>query len=481
MRIAILITTYKRAEMLLPLLQQINCQRANHELAVICVHDGPSSGYEGIEKYLKSNFGNTLYSTQDHFGKSHYYRVINVLYEIAKAEHEKRKFDYFIQIPDDIALADNFFEKAIRQFEIILDPKKVCLNLLNDGRNQPGWTRQPHKEVKFCHTLYILTQWVDMCFLSTSRFFELLNWKILRIDQLWASNPNLSSGVGLQISQRLFSDGNNIYQVNKTLVSHGDHESVMHPEHRRLNPLICKAEITSKEKVIVGMASLVGREGSLREAIDSLLPQVDEIHVTLNGYFEIPDFLKGNKKIHANIDATNKYGDAAKFRILGKSGYLFFTDDDLIYPADYVDRMVNYIENNKRAAIITVHGRRFESFPVKSYYHGNCFSIRCLALQPTDEFVHCPGTGVTAFHSSTIPVQLKDFEAANMADIWLGIAAQKHRVPIMAIRHNKGWIRESFEYDVKKSIHFNLHSRDAFQTKTVNSIKWTLHTLALNG
>ncbi len=478
MRIAILITTFKRPGMLLSLLHQINCQRANHELAVICVHDGPSSGYEETQKYLKKNFQNTLYCTQDHFGKSHYYRVINVLYEIAKSEHEKKKFDYLIQVPDDISLADNFFEKAVRQFENIQDSQKICLNLLNDGRKQPGWTHQEPKEVKFSHTPYILSQWVDMCFLSTARFFEVLDWRILRIDQFWASNPNLSSGVGMQISQRLFNDGNNLYQVKKALVSHGSHDSVMHPEHRKLNPLI---SCTETSKVIVGMASLVGREESLREAVASLLPQVDEIHVTLNGYFEIPGFLKGNKKIHASIDATNKYGDAAKFKILGKSGYLFFTDDDLIYPADYVNRLVDYIEKYRRSAIITVHGRRFESFPVNSYYHGKCFAVRCLALQPTDEFIHCPGTGVTAFHSSTIPVLLSDFKAANMADIWLGIAAQKYRVPILAIRHNKNWIKESFEYDVKQSIHYNLHTRDSFQTNIVNSIKWTLHTMELNG
>ena len=54
----------------------------------------------------------------------------------------------------------------------------------------------------------------------------------------WNKNPNLSSGVGEQISKRLYNLDLNMYHVINNLTIHGDHESKLLPELRKTEKLI---------------------------------------------------------------------------------------------------------------------------------------------------------------------------------------------------------------------------------------------------
>ena len=71
------------------------------------------------------------------------------------------------------------------------------------------------------------------------KFFESLDFKLNPIPlSRWNKNPNISSGVGQQISVRLFEKGLNMYHVINTLTTHGDHKSVILPELRKNEKLI---------------------------------------------------------------------------------------------------------------------------------------------------------------------------------------------------------------------------------------------------
>lgn len=53
-------------------------------------------------------------------------------------------------------------------------------------------------------------------------------------------NEAISSGVGQDLTFRMLRTNCNMYTPTKSLVYHGDHESLMHPEHRKKIPLISK-------------------------------------------------------------------------------------------------------------------------------------------------------------------------------------------------------------------------------------------------
>ncbi len=472
MKIAVLITTHNRPDMLMRLLHDIERLKGDHHILTFILADGPQENYDNVFQYVKANDSEIIASSYPyHCGKEFYYELVTHLYEMAREKDFTFPFDYFIQVPDDISLCDDFFNEAVRQWEAIANPYKICLNLLNDGRVNPGWTGRRTKNKTYNGYTFIQTQWVDMCFISARYFFHTLCWEVQPISQSWAANENRSSGVGMQISQRLNELGKNMYMVSRSLVAHGAHTSQMHPNHRKEVPLIAVTE-----KIIAGMATICGRLESLKEAISSLLPQVDMLYIRLNGYATVPDCCK-HPKIIASVDIDNSLGDAGKFICLGQTGYLFFCDDDLIYPCDYVKQMIAAIESNDRKAIITIHGRRFNHFPVSSYYHDKSFRVSCLNPQINQEYLHVPGTGVTAFHSSTISLSMNNFKCSNMADIWLALAAQHQEVPVISIPHNKGWILMSQNYDESHTIYNLLNHKDEYQTKIINSIKWKLNII----
>ena len=471
--IQVFITTYERPEMLLTLLKDIYKQSKDFNIDLLIIRDKGSADYKKTISYLKRyfSFNHAFFEVQTHQGKKNYWQLINYGYMYLK----NKSFDYLIQIPDDVRLIDNFFKVSVELYSHINDKKKACLNILADRRRFTAqWTEIQPKQL---NKDIIKTGWVDMAYISTKNYLKALNYEILPVPISWASNKKRSSGVGMQISQRLVSKGYNLYNVVNSLIYHGSHNSVMHPNERKQNPIISISN-ERKDKITASIASMPSRIRSLEEAVASILPQVDILEVYLNEFTEAPKFLKHKKiKTYLSKDLLGNLGDAGKFFNSAEiKGYHFTIDDDIIYPKDYVETAINAIDRNNRKVVVTFHGRRFKDFPVQSYYRSISERYSCLRNQHKDEYIHVCGTGVLAYHTDTIKFNIKDFKLINMADIWAGIKCQENKVPILCLNHKKGWILESKKYDRNESIFKVCAHQDKEQTKTFNSITWQLYT-----
>jgi hypothetical protein len=166
--------------------------------------------------------------------------------------------------------------------------------------------------------------------------------------------------------------------------------------------------------VLAGMATLTSRAGVRGLAIDSIQGQVDRL-VVANG---------------------DERGDQAKFLAAADApGDTIFlgVDDDLIYPADYVDTILAGLDRHP-GCIVSFHGWTIDE-------DGECYAenYRCLETVHEDVQVHVAGTGVCAFHLDTIRPVMADFESVN-ADVWLAVRAQERRIPRIVIAHPSYWI-----------------------------------------
>ena len=195
-----------------------------------------------------------------------------------------------------------------------------------------------------------------------------------------------------------------------------------------------------KDKVHICLATLPDRESSLEKTINSLRGQADTINIYLNGHQRVPAFLRGERGSDCTIWRSKENGGAVmKFWWSDKlEGYLLTCDDDIIYPPNYVERVVDAIERYERRAVVGLHGvtippgfqRYVRDREVVAYNEGLV----------ADKPVHILGTGGMAYHSSTLRVSTADFPYPNMTDIWFGIACQKRRVPIVCIARPLGWL-----------------------------------------
>lgn len=238
------------------------------------------------------------------------------------------------------------------------------------------------------------------------------------------------------------------------------------------------------DKITIGIASIRNREKALEKVIQSLENQTvkpHQINVYLNDYPRTPEFAK-DLKIKTNFtlglakENGNK-GDAGKFHKIGEEkGYYLSCDDDLEYPVDYVENLLNGIEYYKRKKILTFHGSLLR-FPVRNYYKNRkIFHFKHDVPEPVP--VHVGGTGVMGFHTDTLKLNLADFKELNMADIWVALQAQEQKIGIVVAPHPEGWIK-ILPNTVEDSIFMKFTASDQrmkLVTDTINSVeKWQIY------
>lgn len=224
----IVITTYNRELMLKCLLNDI-FKNKKYKIHVVIFDDGSQEKYDlsGYSvkyiKYIKNN------------GLKRVWSVITDTFKYCKNINA----EYFVYLQDDLRLKPKFFEESVRIFNSIPDENKITLGtlMIESQRNKPKWT--DFMPIEYID--YYKTQWCELVFICKYEFFEELDFRIIEIpESRWRKNPNISCGVGEQISHRLLEKGLNMYHVTESLTIHGDHESRFLPDLRKIEKLIAK-------------------------------------------------------------------------------------------------------------------------------------------------------------------------------------------------------------------------------------------------
>ena len=199
------------------------------------------------------------------------------------------------------------------------------------------------------------------------------------------------------------------------------------------------------DQVLVGMASIPERERwSLLRAVGSLSPQCDRLVVCLNEYEHPPKELARFHNVEVLMKGEDANGgDAEKFAAVDDwDGIVVTTDDDILYPPDYVARIRQGLEKWGTDHAVGFHGGvtlGWDGFHV-------CASgkrVRCLGtLLEDDPDINVLGTGAMGFHAGHIPIWRSVFRYPNMADVHFACHARALGTPMACLSHTTGWIRD---------------------------------------
>lgn len=225
----IVITTYNREEELKKLLNDIFLNNP-YNILVLVFDDGSDKIYDLSDYNLK------YIKFLNNHGKKKFWIMVNKIFNYCK----NIKSEYFVFLQDDQRISDFFLKKSMEKFENIIDPKKISLELRTDSRTtRSNWTNFEPIPIGD----YIKTQWVELDFICKYDFFKTLNFTVDPINESrWKKNPNLSTGVGHQLSTRLNKMGFSMYHVKNSLISHGMLESKLFYELRKKEKLISKID-----------------------------------------------------------------------------------------------------------------------------------------------------------------------------------------------------------------------------------------------
>lgn len=411
-------------------------------------------------------------------GKRRFWKWVSQSY----AAQQAKSAGLWVLLPDDVRLCTNFFSRCLEYWKTA--PRdRVSLNLLRDEcrLTKACWTgiRPTRVNDKIDNVGY-----TDGLAVVNRTYFEGLRWSVRTVPKnRWLSGPLLSSGVGDKVSRALHARHLGQYRVRQSLVQHVDGPSQMNPDARLVDSMLAvdfvDGEVAAQrlrrvDKVTASLCSIPTRKADLARVVASLEPQVDHLNVFLNGYPGIPAFLKKDWITVARSQDHEDRSDANKAFWTGSvKGYHFLCDDDLIYPPDYVERLIAGIETRGRRAVVGAHGRVLKPV-LKNYYRSAQKVHRCLGRVQLDAAVHILGTGALAYHTDTLALTWADFPQGDMADIWFGIACQKQQVPSVVMRHQPGWMLLTKEGQ-NDTIFERASKDDGRQTAVLRSAApWTL-------
>ncbi len=468
----VVVMSYERPVQLLGLLHDLAAEKYRGvDIEVRIYDDASRADYSAPKSIIERNGWRYFRSEQNH-GKQGFWRWVSRAYKDLRSVRSETLIAF---LQDDIRLCHRFFERAELEWNAITDPKKVSLTVLVDAlrENRPCWTGvRPKKKGK-----HWMTQWVDQIFVANRGFLEAIDFQVPPISsERWRWRSDSSSGVGQAISQKLHQNGWHMYRVHESLVVHLEGSSVMNSDVRSreimttvrfVDGLEVLKKLSHPYRVSASLATVPDREDALSRTVNSLLPQVDCLRVYLNGFKHIPAFLEAPQIEIARNSHHGDLGDSGKFFWCddNDNSYLLTCDDDIIYPPDYVAKLIGAIERYKIGVIVGFHGIILKP-PVRSYYRDRKV-FHCSSHLDEDQYVHMVGTGCAAWHSSTLEMSLKDFKIPNMADIWLGRLCQKQEVPVLTVARNAGWIQIQ---DVSNTIFERCKNNDPVQTRIVNEV-----------
>jgi hypothetical protein len=210
------------------------------------------------------------------------------------------------------------------------------------------------------------------------------------------------------------------------------------------------------------MAAQPRRADLLPRVLASLRPQVDRLHVYLNGWAEVPDCVEELADEHV-LSPTNE-GAEKKLHWSGDwRGLYCSVDDDIIYPPNYVAVMRSAVERWQGRAIVAAHGRAYVGKP------RGVHAIEPASLGHYDRrvglgrFINHGGTGVMAWDADRVRVP-SCFPLHNIADMQLAVWAQQSETPMWLLPHEAHWFKPLALLDPKgifRSSQMERHTRRA--------------------
>ena len=217
----ILIFSYNRPNMLEQLLDELNYKFPTERIIVI--DDGST--------YLVPFLHKCEYHRLVHKGKEFFW----VNWEYAFTICEQSDDDFFMFLPDDFSNIDSVRINDIYNIKDGL----YAYNLLNDSR-PPCWTPIKHIEERVAGVPSIRSSFVDCGYFTNRATLEAINFEQDYIHPDRFTREDISSGVGQTQSRKFYKLGIPMYIPKKSLCYHGEHDSVMHYELRKIQPLISK-------------------------------------------------------------------------------------------------------------------------------------------------------------------------------------------------------------------------------------------------
>ena len=217
------------------------------------------------------------------------------------------------------------------------------------------------------------------------------------------------------------------------------------------------------------MATFPPRAENLGHVVDRILPQVDQLNIVFNEYDSIPDKYKNRSGLCPIIPEEDTKDVGKFFPRVSKEDLVFLVDDDIDYPADYVQVMMDafgslpdggfvaglYASIYRRPSLgRTLSGVRrfvaFHLFPEKIVRYRTVFSFQKDIKTPF--FVDQLGTGTVILRGADMPPYEYMRNSRKFVDVRLARWCYENQLRMVALPRDAGWLSwEDDEHSIFKT------------------------------
>ena len=169
---------------------------------------------------------------------------------------------------------------------------------------------------------------------------------------------------------------------------------------------------------------------------------------------------------------NNEKGSNEKLKFVGSGSnyYICLADDDLIYPSDYLFKMINGCE--KYNSHVSLHGRVLVKGIINSYYHNCTATFRSLGTVYSDVEVDIASNCGSLFKRSfydDLDTWYDFCGTTSMDDIYVNYFAKKKGIKRVVLAHNEGYLKHKVQYSEDDYV-FDKHvNNDSLQTEFINN------------
>ena len=223
------------------------------------------------------------------------------------------------------------------------------------------------------------------------------------------------------------------------------------------------------------MPTVPRRSASAAEVASRLLPQADSMIVHLNGHADVPAWAR-DKRIRA-IGHVAGTGPIVRLSVVPDADHVFFVDDDLAYPPDYVARSVAALMRLGLGSTVCYHAGYWPKGAKPSFAQRR--TVMFSEQVGKDLRVSLMGSGTSCFHRTDLlhidRAAPKLFEYDD--DIWTSASCARKGIRMIRVPSARNWIiplEAAYDADALYQSAARNANRDASMTEAHKMGGWNI-------
>jgi hypothetical protein len=200
---------------------------------------------------------------------------------------------------------------------------------------------------------------------------------------------------------------------------------------------------------VFSLATQPERQANLKTIIPILLAQADVLHIHWVGYgADRPTEFNDPKIMHHEWESAGSEIRLFPYNLYPKA-YFFSVDDDILYPSNYADTLIQAMQLYRNRVVCCVHASNIKLQQEQHFFTNHRQIVHFTEALQRNRRMMLPGVGTSCFYTPYVNINRAQFTTNNMSDTYTACFLAKQHIPVIAIQREVSWLQPMPEFNVR--------------------------------